>query len=66
MLVSGPDRYFVSSVSVLVARLRGGQTSSGELAVLRLPGLTQLAGDRSGHLDWTVAGLVVAGGEGRH
>ena len=49
-----------------MARLRGGQTSSGELAVLRLPGLTQLAGDRSGHLDWTVARLVVAGGEGRH
>ena len=59
MLVSGPD-----TVSVLVARLGGGQTSSGQLPVLRLPGLAQLAGDGSGHLDWTVAVLVVAGGEG--
>ena len=69
MLVSGPNREFVSSVSVLVAGLRGlrgGQNGSGDLPVVAgLPGLTQLGGDRSRHLDWAVAGRGVAGGDGR-
>ena len=49
---------------MLVARLGGGEASSGELPV-RLPGLTQVGGDGSGALERTVARLEVTGGDGR-
>ena len=67
MLVSGPERYSVRPVSVLVARLGGGEASSGQLPV-RLPWLTQVGGDGSGDLERTVASvarLEVTGGDGR-